>query len=607
MSVLLKNECGVQTILPMGLECVVVDATTPNSLDGTIYLNITGGSTPYSVTWNNGSNSQNLYSISAGTYTATVVDYYGDYTATTTCTVDTTQFYVDFFEDCGGEYNLYLTGLTDSYLEGSVYKMSANTGCWIYSGKTLNGSNSLSFDNITQGPYETCDECDPPIIPPYFPEMLCLFTETPYTTYQFEFYGFYNDRPTYTGTSTSSSGFTIEWTTGTTNQWKVVGKPGNSLTNLNDTYNPLGAWNLNGTTQTWTAVSGSCPTVPELTATHVVADPKCESSCVGSSIVITANGGVPPYTYSFDGGSSTGLPSAQNLCPGNHTYQVTDSVSNTFTSSFTINKGVKVTTYTLSLTYTTEDTGTVYGSQVGNRLKYYIKVTPELPLGTEITVPINVSVQTTSYRPGQTNVTYTPFFTSGGTSISPTTNSQTSVNIYKNYYFANNYPYDYTARTYNVLYDNVKLKKDLVVSGYVDTSITKVADEISSCCSPFTVYNPSSTIQYYNWTNCTGGTENSASVGIVDGFKVSPGQTVSLCACSVRKGNTSGATNGASLIITQNAGPKTCSPLTDGNIQVSAGFGAPSINGACNSLRVQTPGKSQLYSQLYLFTGGNQF
>ena len=78
MSVLQKNECGVQTILPLGVECNVVDASTPLSLDGTIYLNITGGSTPYTVTWNNGSNTQNLYSVSAGTYTATVVDFNAD-------------------------------------------------------------------------------------------------------------------------------------------------------------------------------------------------------------------------------------------------------------------------------------------------------------------------------------------------------------------------------------------------------------------------------------------------------------------------------------------------------------------------------------------------
>ena len=98
MSVLVKNECGVQTILPLGVECTVVDASTPLTLDGTIYLNITDGSTPYSVLWNNGSSTPNLYSVSAGTYTATVVDFYGDYTATTTCNVGTNQFYVDLFQ-----------------------------------------------------------------------------------------------------------------------------------------------------------------------------------------------------------------------------------------------------------------------------------------------------------------------------------------------------------------------------------------------------------------------------------------------------------------------------------------------------------------------------
>ena len=121
MSTITINECGVQTILPLGVICNVTNATSPLTLDGAIYLTITGGSVPYSVTWSNGSNSLNLYSVSAGTYTATVVDAYGDYSATTTCTVETEQFYVDLFGDCANEYNLYLTGLTDTYKIGRAH------------------------------------------------------------------------------------------------------------------------------------------------------------------------------------------------------------------------------------------------------------------------------------------------------------------------------------------------------------------------------------------------------------------------------------------------------------------------------------------------------
>lgn len=597
MSTLVTNECGVQTILPMGLVCNVTDASTPTSLNGAVYLTITGGSVPYSVTWSNGSKSQNLYSVSAGTYTATVVDYYGDYSATTTCTVETDQFYVDWFRNCANEYDLYLTGLTDTYTESLIYRLSANTGCFIYSGKTLNGLNTLTFDNILEGPYDTCEECDPPIVLPYYPDMLCLYTQSPYTTYQFEFYGFANGKPTYTGTSLNSLTYTIQWVTGNTNQWQVLNKTGNSLINPNYTFNPLGGWVLQGTQQVWTAVSGACPTIPELTATISSSNLGCENECKGNAVV-TASGGVPPYQYSFDGGSSSPLPSKTNLCPGNHTYIVTDSSGNTYNGSFEIIKGPKVTTYSLSLTYVTTKTQTNYGVQVGDRLDYFINVTPPLPDGVEITVPINVSFQKTLYNPGATTVTYTPSFYSGGTTVSPTSNSLTKTNVYSENPYSYRYPYNYTSYTYNVLYNNIKLKKGLVVSGSLITEITKVSDGTPSCsCSSYYIENPSNTTQYYSWTNCTGGTETS--------YNLSAGQNVSICACSVRKGTPPTYNDGNSLIITRDAGSLNCAgAVTDGKLVAGASFGPSTVSGSCVALRVQTPQPQQLFSQLYQNSGG---
>jgi hypothetical protein len=78
MSQIVKNNCGVLTILPLGVECNVTNSSNPFTNDGAIYLNITGGSTPYSVTWSNGKKSQNIYNLFPGFYEATVVDAFGD-------------------------------------------------------------------------------------------------------------------------------------------------------------------------------------------------------------------------------------------------------------------------------------------------------------------------------------------------------------------------------------------------------------------------------------------------------------------------------------------------------------------------------------------------
>jgi len=84
-----KNECGIITILPMVVECEVSNPSSFTSNDGEVSVSITGGTAPYTVTWSNGSISPVIGGIGNGSYTATTVDYYGDYTATTVCTIFT--------------------------------------------------------------------------------------------------------------------------------------------------------------------------------------------------------------------------------------------------------------------------------------------------------------------------------------------------------------------------------------------------------------------------------------------------------------------------------------------------------------------------------------
>ena len=55
-------------------------------------VSITGGTSPYTITWSNGSvtsgiSPQSINNLSAGTYSATIIDYWGDFTATTTCSI----------------------------------------------------------------------------------------------------------------------------------------------------------------------------------------------------------------------------------------------------------------------------------------------------------------------------------------------------------------------------------------------------------------------------------------------------------------------------------------------------------------------------------------
>ena len=88
------NECDVITIMPMGIECVSSNPSSYGSSDGEVSVSITGGTPPYKVYWSSSTNPSigiqpSLYNIPNDTYAATVVDFYGDFTATTYCTINT--------------------------------------------------------------------------------------------------------------------------------------------------------------------------------------------------------------------------------------------------------------------------------------------------------------------------------------------------------------------------------------------------------------------------------------------------------------------------------------------------------------------------------------
>jgi hypothetical protein len=90
-----RNECGVITIFPMSLECTSISPSSTESNDGIVSVSITGGTPPYKYTWSGDNIGDNnhapaIENVSIGDYTVTVVDYWEDFTATTTCTLTAT-------------------------------------------------------------------------------------------------------------------------------------------------------------------------------------------------------------------------------------------------------------------------------------------------------------------------------------------------------------------------------------------------------------------------------------------------------------------------------------------------------------------------------------
>ena len=370
------NECDVITIFPMGVSCNVQNPTSDKSFDGATELIITGGTPPYSIFWEIGSNAPVLTNLSVGEYKATVTDYYGDFTANTTCVltaetltisgmcfvltgvVDNELVYVS--TDSLGLKNgkpyyqiQYITDLygyvfwsvTDSqwvfcetldcqttsysYLNNSAFYPTGSTGSW---------SSTTDNDSIIYESY--VGRCVIPV-PPLEPTDLCVtITEQnskvePPSIIQIDLEPstYINGFPSWTS---STNQYVIYWNSSSTPpQWTLTGYPNNSvvITNNDSSYPPLSNWSFFGSPviKNVQVSTGPCSDNYEIS---LIVTPNDASCLPDGSITIVAGGGVAPYQYSINGGSTyQSSPMFSNLNPGTYNIFVKD--SNNVTASVT--------------------------------------------------------------------------------------------------------------------------------------------------------------------------------------------------------------------------------------------------------------------------------
>lgn len=384
------NTCEVITLFPLEVECNVTNASTNLSNDGSIRLGIYGGTAPYSVTWSNGQHGHTLITLSAGTYSATVVDYYGDYTATTQCEVGFDTFYVSKLTECSVPSNvIYLTNT--GFDSNIVYSFNEIDGCYEFDGEILHTTEPYSALTIANEYENGCNECNPPQPSPPAKIDMCLSNgvDTQYT---------------FTYSSTDSNGNYV-WTSGsmtlsynsTGGYWQITPWSLGGAMRLYQTpvsSYPLGNWTNDGvqSTVTWDMTSGACSGLPlGLTAQAT------DAQCVGEngSVVLTASNGVPLYTYSIDSyGNSQQSGVFNNIPPGTYTGQVQDSDSppNTATTTFTIGAGSPSQTYTFYLTQVGSTTTTPNNTNdsVTTTYSYDITVSPTLPAGVSMTANLQL-------------------------------------------------------------------------------------------------------------------------------------------------------------------------------------------------------------------------
>jgi hypothetical protein len=287
-----QNECDVITIFPMGVECFVTHPTNSTINNGSASLQITGGTPPYQVIWDNGNISTTIINLGVGSYESTVVDFYGDFTANTICV---------------------LTGITPT---------------------------------MTPTPTPT------PTPIPIFND-LCLVIKGRVgmkdfiDSYNFNYNGYVNGKPSWISDDTL---YTIEWVTAN-NQWEIIGWTMGVIINMNPAILPITGWQILGvvppTTVTDLTVSeGTCGSVDTLSYNLTVNQPTC--GCDGS-IIFNVIDGVPQYQYSIDGLTYYNSPIFNNLCSGYYPTNVIDSSGQTLSYPTTLVTSPPPQLYTVSL------------------------------------------------------------------------------------------------------------------------------------------------------------------------------------------------------------------------------------------------------------------
>ena len=357
------NECGVITITPMEIECVVINPTTPTSNDGSASLSITGGTPPYEITWGNGSLGLAIYNLSVGDYPAIVKDYYGDFTANTTCvltaqttttTSTTTTTTLKPLEDFCISYG-YKGVVTQLQMVGNGYDGNGNP-------KWVSGGCEVLYDvNISQWHF-TCN----------LPNNGQLYS-----------------------------------------------------TDLVTSNPPISNWEFLGPFLDFlTVTDGNCETIQTINLESSMNQPTCV--CDGT-ITLIGSGGQPPYTYSINDGATYQSDNLySNRCPGTYSVSVKDDNGNVVSDSVTLSDFQGTTLYELTLN-TTSSILVNTPNDFDTKYMTTLSVSPPIPVGVTVTFDLtHTGIYKNSIKRGYSNLTRSVILYKNGSPVSVTSSVMVS-------------------------------------------------------------------------------------------------------------------------------------------------------------------------------------
>lgn len=280
--------------------------------DGDATASVSGGTLPYTYLWSNGSTSNSISGLVAGTYDATVTDNNG-------CTVSES---ISIAEPTALSASTSATDVScNGATDGSI-DLSVSGGTSPYTYDWSNGAASEDLTAVGAGNYTVtitdangCSSNETTLVDQ--PPGLSVSTSISEVTC----YGGNNGE----ATGSASGGtppYTYSWSTGSST---------NSATGLNAGSYTLTVTDTNGCTAS-TSASINQPDTLNVSLSGV--DASCETA--DGSGTASVSGGTPPYSYIWSNGSTSS--SASNLIAGTYSVTVSDANGCSSVSSITIDE-----------------------------------------------------------------------------------------------------------------------------------------------------------------------------------------------------------------------------------------------------------------------------
>lgn len=355
-----KNDCDVFTVFPLGVECYGTNPSGPKTFDGKLYLTITGGTPPYDITWQGGQKTPYLFNLKGGTYQVTVTDYYGDYTAFTSC----------------------------SMIAPSPTPTNTMT------------------PSITPSPT------------PVYPN-LCMFIQWGQDTpeqIQFVPSGSVNGKPSWSNGST----YGIVWNP-QNSTWYVTGytQYSGTVASQDASIVPLSGWYPVGATKNAniTVYTGTCSTINVMSMKVTAQAASCSTNCDGV-ITILPSGGLGPYQYSVDNGVTfNGNNVINGLCSGTYSVVAKDQNNATTQQTVVVASAGQPVTYSIGIQQLTQATNATFNRNI----TWKVVVQPPLPAGVTLSYDLGIDVEQVEKQPGEGNASYTLLTKKNSSALTPTT------------------------------------------------------------------------------------------------------------------------------------------------------------------------------------------